>query len=168
MKIVFEKVSFSYGEKTALKEISFVAPAGKRIALVGESGAGKSTIMNLMLRFYDPEKGTIKIDGIDIKTSSLKSLRENIALVNQETFLFDDTVKSNIAYGRLGATDDEIVAAAYAAAAHDFIVELPQGYDTMIGQHGLRVSGGQRQRITIARAMLKDATYFFLMKPPHP
>jgi len=162
-EIIFDNIDFSYSEeREALKNLSLHVPSGKRVALVGESGSGKSTIMNLILRFYDASKGSISIDGSDITHLQIKSLREQIAFVNQETILFDDTVRANIAYGRPDATEEEIIAASYAAAAHDFIVELPQGYDTLIGQHGMRLSGGQRQRLTIARAMLKNAPILLL------
>jgi len=162
-EIIFDNIGFSYNdEREALKNLSLHVPSGKRVALVGESGSGKSTIMNLILRFYDANNGSITIDGIDIANLQIKSLREQIAFVNQETILFDDTVRANIAYGKPGATEEEIIAASYAAAAHDFIVELPSGYDTLIGQHGMRLSGGQRQRLTIARAMLKNAPILLL------
>ncbi len=161
--IEFEKVTFHYApEKTTLHDISIVAPAGKRVALVGESGSGKTTIMNLILRFYDPISGHISISGTDIKNVTLSSLRQHISLVSQDTFLFDDSVRANVSYGKPDATEDEIINACIAAAAHDFIVELPQGYDTLIGQQGLRLSGGQRQRLTIARAMLKNAPILLL------
>lgn len=162
-EIIFDRVHFRYHpERSAIDDLSLIVHPGKKVALVGESGGGKSTIMNLILRFYDPEKGLITIDGIDIASLQIKSLREQIAFVGQETILFDDTVKANIAYGRLDVGEDEIIAASYAAAAHDFIVELPEGYDTLVGQHGLRLSGGQRQRLTIARAMLKNAPILLL------
>jgi len=162
-EIRFRDVQFSYANgANALRGISLTVPAGKRVALVGSSGAGKSTILNLVPRFYDTTSGTITIDGQPLRDITLASLRGAIALVSQEITLFDDTIKANIAYGRLGAADAEIVAAAKAAAADEFIRRLPQGYETMVGEHGVKLSGGQRQRIAIARAMLKDAPLLLL------
>ncbi len=130
---------------------------GQTLALVGPSGAGKSTIIKLLLRFYDPEAGTVRLDGHDLRDVTLRSLRGDVAVVLQETLVFDGTVRENIAYGRSGATEEEIVAAAKAADAHEFIEALPEGYDTVVGQKGRLLSGGQRQRIAIARAMVRDA-----------
>ena len=162
-KIRFEKVAFAYTEGVpALRGVSLTVPAGETVALVGPSGAGKSTIMNLIPRFYDVDTGSVTIDGIDVRDATLDSLRANIGLVSQEISLFDDTVRANIAYGRPDATEAEIVAAARQAAAHDFIVALPHGYDTQVGGQGAKLSSGQRQRVSIARAMLKNAPILLL------
>jgi len=146
----------------ALNNISLHVPPGKTVALVGPSGAGKSTILNLIPRFYDADSGHVAIDNIDVSVVNLTSLREAIALVSQEIILFDDSVRANIAYGRLTASETEIISVAKSAGAHDFIESLPNGYDTRIGEHGAKLSGGQRQRISIARAMLKDAPILLL------
>ena len=161
--IRFDGVRFAYGtDAPALNGVDLEIPAGKTVALVGPSGAGKSTIMNLIPRFYDVGAGAVTIDGTDVRTVTLASLRAHIGLVSQEIGLFDDTVRANIAYGRPGASEVEILAAARAAAAEEFIGTLPQGLDTPIGAHGQRLSGGQRQRLAIARAVLKNAPILLL------
>lgn len=161
--IAFDNVSFAYGEGApALTGVSLAAGRGETIALVGPSGGGKSTILNLIPRFYDVTGGRVTIDGTDVRDVSLAALRDQIALVTQEPFLFDDTILANIAYARPDASQAEIEAAAQAAAAHDFITALPEGYATLVGEAGARLSGGQRQRIAIARAFLKDAPILLL------
>jgi ATP-binding cassette subfamily B protein len=165
--VEFDSVSFQYPdvEKPVLEDVSFSVSPGQMLALVGPSGAGKSTIIKLLLRFYDPEAGTIRLDGHNLRDVTLHSLRENVAFLLQETLVFDGTVRGNIAYGRSGATEGEIVAAAKAADAHEFIEALPEGYDTVVGQKGRLLSGGQRQRIAIARAMARDAPVLVLDEP---
>jgi subfamily B ATP-binding cassette protein MsbA len=162
-EIRFDDVRFGYQpHAVALDGISLTVPAGSTVALVGPSGAGKSTVLNLIPRFYDISAGSIAIDGQDIRSVTLSSLRAALALVAQEASLFDDTVRANIAYGRLSASAAEIEDAAAAAGADWFIAELPEGYDTLVGEYGVRLSGGQRQRLAIARAMLKDAPILLL------
>jgi subfamily B ATP-binding cassette protein MsbA len=163
--VQFRDVAFRYQAEAgdpAISGISFSVAPGQKVALVGPSGAGKSTIFNLLLRFYDIDSGRIEIDGCDIQEVTLSSLRSNIALVTQEPMLFDETIADNITLGRLGATRAEIEEAARDAAAHDFIVQLPEGYDTRVGEGGLKLSGGQRQRIAIARAMIRNAPILLL------
>jgi len=162
-EIVFRDVHFAYGENSpALHGVTLTVPAGKTAALVGPSGSGKSTILNLIPRFYDVNSGSLKIDGQDVRDTTLATLRRTIGLVSQEVGLFDNTVRENILYGDPDATDAAIVAAAKAAAADSFIDKLPEGYDTVIGERGSRLSGGQRQRIEIARAMLRNAPILLL------
>src|SRR6185437_9674538 len=163
--IRFENVQFSYAaapDRIVLDNINLEVRAGEVVALVGPSGAGKTTLVNLVPRFYDIRSGSIQIDGRDLRDIRLTSLRENISIVAQDTFLFNDTVFDNIAYGRPNAREEEVFAAARTALADDFIRELPEGYRTMIGERGIRLSGGQRQRLAIARALLKDAPILIL------
>jgi subfamily B ATP-binding cassette protein MsbA len=160
--IRFEQIEFAYGEKPVLQAIDLTARAGQLVALVGSSGSGKTTLTNLLLRFYDPQRGAVLIGGTDIRSVAIQDLRQQVALVAQETILFNDTVRHNIALGRPGASDAEIEAAARHAHAHDFIIAKPQGYDTLVGEKGIALSGGQRQRIAIARAILKDAPILVL------
>ncbi len=160
--IAFENVTFSYGDEPVLNDFSFHARPGEVIALVGPSGAGKSTAVGLMARFYDPQQGSIKIDGQDIRDVTLNSLKKNLAFVDQETFLFSGTIRDNIRYGMLDADDQSVADAAQQAYATEFIDKLPEGYETTIGDRGVRLSGGQRQRLCVARALLKDAPILIL------
>ena len=162
--IKFDKVEFKYDstDEKAINELSIDIKGNTMTAFVGHSGAGKSTIINLLPRFYDPQKGTIKIDNQDISLVSLSSLRKNLSLVSQDVILFDDTVKNNIAYAKPDSSEKEIIEACKFAASDEFITKLPQGYDTMIGENGVRLSGGQKQRISIARAILKKSPIILL------
>ena len=160
--IVFENLDFNYGEKPVLRNINLTVKAGRLVALVGASGSGKTTLTNLLLRFYDPVRGAVKIGGVDLRDVSTRDLRNQIALVTQETILFNDSIRRNIELGRPGATNEEIMSAARHAHASDFIMEKPEGYDSGVGEKGVNVSGGQRQRIAIARAILKDAPILVL------
>jgi subfamily B ATP-binding cassette protein MsbA len=162
-EIRFENVSHSYGEEVyAVEEIDFTVEAGKNYALVGESGAGKSTLFSLILRFYDPRDGTVSIDSADIRNIRQESLRDHIGVVNQDTFLFHDSIYENIRYGKLDATKEEVIEAAKMAHAHEFIIDQEQGYNTIVGDKGDKLSGGQKQRISIARAILRDAPILLL------
>lgn len=165
-EIEFRDVTFAYDEdNVVLKGVSLTVPPGKTVALVGPSGSGKSTLVNLALRFFDPNQGELLIDGQDVKHVTVDSLRDSIALVTQDPVLFDDTIRANIAYGTKPLVEDEVIAAAKAAAAHDFISRLPKGYDTRVGEAGGLLSGGERQRIAIARAIYKDAPILLLDEP---
>jgi ABC-type multidrug transport system fused ATPase/permease subunit len=165
--VEFDAVSFGYPERArdAVSDVSFEVDPGETLALVGHSGAGKSTLAKLLLRFYDPRAGAVRLDGHDLRDLELCSLRDNVTVLMQETLIFEGTIRDNIAYGRPGASDEQIVAAARAADAHEFIVRLPDGYATLVGQKGRRLSGGQRQRIAIARALIRDAPVLILDEP---
>ena len=161
-RLGFEGLEFSYGDEAVLQEFDLTVVKGMKLGVVGESGAGKSTLVSLLLRFYDPTKGRITIDGTDIRDVTFESLRGQMALVSQEVVIFDQTVAENIACGKLDASREEIVVAAKAANAHEFIEGLPEGYDTRLGEQGTRLSGGQRQRIAIARAFVRQAPILIL------
>ena len=160
--IDFQKITFKYEDEVVLREISLHVKGGEVIALVGMSGAGKTSLVNLLPRFYDVEEGQILIDGHDLRKVTVKSIRDQIGLVTQQTILFNDTVRNNIAYGNPKCSNQEVIEATKAANAHDFIQRLPQGYDTIIGEQGVKLSGGERQRISIARALLKNAPILIL------
>ncbi|UWG47112.1 ABC-type multidrug transport system, ATPase and permease component [Halanaeroarchaeum sp. HSR-CO] len=160
--VVYDHVSFEYEDEPILRDVSFEVDGGDTVALVGPTGAGKSTALKLLLRMYDVDAGAIRIDGQDLRAVSLSSLREHIGYVSQDTFLFYGTVRENIAYGREDADQAAVVRAAKAAEAHSFVSNLSEGYDTMVGERGVKLSGGQRQRIAIARAVLADPEILIL------
>jgi len=162
-RVEFVDVSFSYDKRVlVLEDLNFVAEPGQTIAILGPTGSGKSTVINLIPRFYDPANGAVLVDGVDIREYTVESLRKQVGIVLQETFLFSDTLRANIAYGRPNVSDEELVAAAEAAEIHDFIASLPLGYDTVIGERGVGLSGGQKQRVAIARALLLQARILIL------
>lgn len=160
--IDYKDVSFGYDDEKVLDHLNIHIDSGKSIALVGPSGGGKTTICSLLLRFYDVTGGSIEIDGQDIRKLTLKSLRQSIGIVQQDVYLFTGSIKENISYGKPGASDEEIIEAAKKANIHDFIMSLPDGYDTYVGERGTRLSGGQKQRISIARIFLKDPKILIL------
>jgi ATP-binding cassette subfamily B protein len=156
-RVEYDDVTFGYDDgEPVIEDVSFAVEGGETMALVGPTGAGKSTVLKLLLRMYDVDEGAIRVDGQDVRDVTIPSLRRNIGYVSQETFMFYGTVRENIAYGTFDATDEEIVEAAKAAEAHEFVTNLPEGYDTEIGERGVKLSGGQRQRLSIARAVLRD------------
>ncbi len=161
--IVYKNVSFSYdGSEKVLENVSFEVHKGEILAIVGPSGAGKSTVVDLLPRFYDPEEGSIEIDGVDLKKARIKDLRSLMGIVTQETILFNDTVRNNIAYGLANVPIEKVVEVAKVANAHTFIEKMKNGYDTIIGERGVKLSGGERQRLAIARALLKDPPILIL------
>jgi ATP-binding cassette subfamily B protein len=155
-EVVYDDVTFGYDDEPIIRNVDFAVEGGETLALVGPTGAGKSTVLKLLLRMYDVDEGEIRIDGQDVSEVTLRSLRRSIGYVGQSSYLFYGTVRENITYGAFEATDEEVREAAKAAEAHAFIENLPDGYDTMVGERGVKLSGGQRQRVTIARAVLKD------------
>jgi ATP-binding cassette subfamily B protein len=162
----FRNVAFEYGESgRGVHGISFLIPAGSRVGIVGTTGAGKTTLLNLIMRFYDPTEGQILLDGIDLRDYRIADLRKQFAVVLQEPVLFDASLAENIAYGKRTASDEEIFSAAKSACAHDFIMKMPRGYDTLAGERGTGLSGGERQRISLARAFLRDSPVLILDEP---
>ena len=162
--VTFDDVTFHYESQSvpALNDINLTIRAGEMVALVGSSGSGKTTLVNLIPRFYEPTAGRILIDGVDIQSYTLRSLRSQIGMVSQDVVLFDDSIRNNIAFGREDATDEDIIQAARLAYAHDFVERLPQGYETVVGEKGVKLSGGERQRVAIARAILRDPPLLIL------
>src|SRR5690606_17474321 len=154
--VVYNDICFSYGDQQVINHVSFSVPRGRTVALVGESGSGKSTLSDLLPRFYDVSSGSVCIDGVDIRRFRVEDLRSEIGIVSQESILFNDTIRNNIAFGNPDASLEQIQAAARIANAHEFIEQQEQGYETIIGDRGNKLSGGQKQRISIARAILKD------------
>ncbi|TMA49678.1 MAG: ATP-binding cassette domain-containing protein, partial [Deltaproteobacteria bacterium] len=164
--VAFRHVSFAYdADRPVLDDVSFEVPPGARVGIVGTTGVGKTTLVSLLTRFYDPTNGAILLDGVDVRDYRLAALRRQFAIVLQEPVLFSTSIAENIAYGRPGASDLEIARAARAAGAHDFIVRLPRGYTTPVGERGMQLSGGERQRVALARAFLKDAPLLILDEP---
>jgi subfamily B ATP-binding cassette protein MsbA len=161
-EITFENVTFGFGAKVVLKDFTLAVPRGFRLGLAGASGCGKTTALNLLYRFYDPSKGCVRIDGLDLRELAVQDFRNQMALVSQDIVIFDNSVAENIACGRRGATREEIEAAGKAAYAHEFIMQLPQGYETQVGERGASLSVGQRQRIAIARAFVRNAPILVL------
>lgn len=160
--IAFQNVNFSYDDKQVIKNVNFEIPTQTSTAIIGPSGSGKSTLCHLLLRFYDIDDGIIRIDGVDIKDMTLSTLMSKISAVFQKVYLFNDTIENNILFGNPGATKEEIIRAAKQACCHDFIMSLPEGYQTMLNEKGSNLSGGEKQRISIARAILKDAPIIIL------
>ena len=160
--IAFQNVNFSYDDKQVIKNVNFEIPTQTSTAIIGPSGSGKSTLCHLLLRFYDIDDGNIRIDGVDIKDMTLSTLMSKISAVFQKVYLFNDTIENNILFGNPGATKEEIIRAAKQACCHDFIMSLPEGYQTMLNEKGSNLSGGEKQRISIARAILKDAPIIIL------